>query len=130
MRVSEDRLNRKDVCNVTNEEAYVLIKEKPELLILDVSLDEDYEKCHIKNAVSIPYRSIRDNINDLQEYKEKDMLVYCKTGRGSMVAVTVLVCKGFKNIYHMYQGFSNWNYENVILGAEESLDNEELYLNA
>lgn len=102
---------RDEVINVSIEEADRLIREKKDLLILDVSLEEDYKHSHMKNSVSIPYKNVREAIPRLEDFKDKEILLYCKTGRGSGVAAAVLAYKGFKRLYHMYEGFTKWSYE-------------------
>ena len=48
------------------------------------------------------------NLDELDGYEDKPILVYCRTGSRSAVAVDILIENGFNKIYHMNQGFSRW----------------------
>ena len=64
----------------------------PNCILLDVRPQEEYEKSHIKNAVSIPYEE--DMEWDLD--KSKRIVVYCERGSASIQAARSLVEKGYK----------------------------------
>lgn len=99
------------VKNITVDEAYLLIESNKNILILDVRNAAEYSKGHLKNAILIPYDQLQNKINSLAPHKNSPILVYCRSGRRSDMAVTVLLQNKFTNIYHMYQGFSAWTYE-------------------
>jgi rhodanese-related sulfurtransferase len=62
-------------------------------LIVDVRSREEYYKKHIKGSLNIP-------ISDLEYYidflKDKDILLYCDTGRRAKIAVEYLTKRAFK----------------------------------
>lgn len=98
---------------VNIEQAKKLIDENKELIILDVRTKEEYDSGHIKNAILIPYDQINQNIDRIKQYKDKPVLVYCRTGRRSAIAVKVLIDNGYSKIYHMYEGITMWKYDLV-----------------
>ena len=51
------------------------------------------------------------DISELDEYKDKPVLVYCASGGRSPRAVDTLEDNEFGDIYHMYRGISSWRYE-------------------
>ncbi|AKL96602.1 rhodanese domain containing protein [Clostridium aceticum] len=78
---------------------------------MDVRTKEEYYEGHLKGAILIPYDQIEKNIDGLEQYKNKLILVYCRTGRRSNIAVDTLKNSGFTEVYHMYDGISNWKYD-------------------
>ena len=99
-----------NVKNVSAEEAYKLINEDKEFIILDVRTKEEYDGGHIPGAKLIPVQVLPGKIDELDEYKDKPVLVYCASGGRSPRAVDMLVDNDFMNIYHLSRGISSWRY--------------------
>jgi rhodanese-related sulfurtransferase len=96
--------------NVSAEEAYNLIKDDKEFIILDVRTKEEYDDGHIPGAKLIPVQVLPMKLNELSEYKDKPILVYCASGGRSPRAVDTLVNDDFQNIYHLSRGVSSWRH--------------------
>ena len=96
--------------NVNAEEAYKLINNNKELVILDVRTQEEYDGGHIPGAKLIPVQVLPMKLSELKEYKDKPVLVYCASGGRSPRAVDTLVKSDFTNIYHLSRGISSWRY--------------------
>ena len=101
------------VKNINAEEAYNLIKENRDVVILDVRSKEEYDNGHIPGAKLVPVQVLSTKLTELSEYKDKPVLVYCASGGRSPRAVDSLVNNDFKDIYHLVRGLSSWRY-NVI----------------
>lgn len=99
--------------NVTVEEANKLLGDMKDLVVLDVRTEEEYKSGHLKNALLIPNDQIVSRKSEIEKYKDRPMLVYCRSGNRSSVAVQSLEKLGFKNIYHMNQGIIAWKYDLV-----------------
>jgi len=84
-----------DFKSITSKEALELIKSK-NYQILDVRSKEEWQKGHIKGALSIPLEKLENNLNRLN--KNKEILVYSKSGLKSIKASRLLVKEGFKPI--------------------------------
>ncbi|ALC92311.1 hypothetical protein AM500_22955 [Bacillus sp. FJAT-18017] len=74
--------------------------------ILDVRTPEEYQDGHIDGAMMIPLQVIESEMSKLD--KEKTYLVYCRSGNRSKQASDMLSQKGFKHIYNMSDGYSEW----------------------
>ena len=77
--------------------------------LIDVRSKEEYEAGTIKNAQNIPLEDIRARLNELP--KEKEIVVFCKTGQQSYLAERLLKQNGFniKNLsggYGLYEIFA------------------------
>lgn len=109
----EDMANNGDIfadkeVKITVAQAKEIISENKELLILDTRTQEEYDAGHIEGAILIPYNKIAMNLDELDGYEDKPILVYCRSGNRSTVAVDTLIENGFNKIYHMNQGYSRW----------------------
>jgi rhodanese-related sulfurtransferase len=74
--------------------------------ILDVRTPEEYQAGHIDGAVMIPIQVIESEMAKLD--KDKTYLVYCRSGNRSQQASEILSENGFKQIYNMSDGYSEW----------------------
>lgn len=99
------------VKNVSGEEAYKLINDNKELLILDVRTKGEYEDGHISGAKLVPVNVLSMKIDEFDEYKDKPVLVYCASGGRSPGAVDILVNNNFTNVYHLNRGIYSWRYK-------------------
>jgi len=78
--------------NGDNVNALDAIIEKENYIILDVRTKEEYDSGHVVGAINIAYDEINENI-DLD--KDKDILVYCKSGTRSAIAYDTLTALGY-----------------------------------
>ena len=103
-------MSNSKVKDVSAEEAYTLINENNELVILDVRTKEEYDNGHIPGAKLVPVQILPMKIAELDKYKEKPVLVYCASGGRSPRAVDTLANSDFTNLYHLSRGISSWRY--------------------
>lgn len=71
---------------------------KQNAVVIDVRTPEEFEMGHFKNALNIPYDQIEQHIKELEKFKDKTIIVYCRSGRRSGIAKKILEMNGFKNI--------------------------------
>ena len=85
--------------------------DRGEVFILDVRRQDEYNEGHIKGSTLIPVQDIPEK--ELNESlaslpRDKKILVYCRTGRRSALASEILVNNGFKEVYNMKGGITDW----------------------
>lgn len=100
--------SKSSATNLSIEETRKLIEDQEELFILDVRTKEEFGAGHIKGATVIPLDSLKNRLEEIVEYKDKPILVYCRSGSRSSQAVKILLNNNFTQIYHMHKGFMNW----------------------
>lgn len=85
-----------------------LIKQKSDLIIVDVRTLSEIEDGTIPEATVIDVKSddFQTRIETLD--KERDYLVYCRSGRRSERAVKMMKAAGFANLYMMDGGYLAW----------------------
>ena len=84
--------SKKDISEDNISQLETIISEN-NYIIVDVRSEEEYEVSHVKDAINIEYTLIDDSI---ELDKEKDILVYCASGRRSNIAATKLSSMGYK----------------------------------
>lgn len=94
--------------SISNIQAEKLIAEKKDLLILDVRTLNEFKSGKIPNAVNIPVDEIEWEIQQLESYKNKEILVYCKVGMRSSVGCNLLEVEGFKRLYNLRGGILDY----------------------
>jgi len=76
----------------------------------------------IKNAINIPVQELETRINELEKYKDKEIVVYCSHSRRSPRASYMLTQNGFKKVTNMLGGMSVWKEQ-----VKKNDCNERLY---
>ncbi|MDO5707953.1 MAG: rhodanese-like domain-containing protein [Andreesenia angusta] len=80
-----------------------------DVLIIDVRPEEQFANGHIEHSINIPTSKILDRIEELEEYREKHIILYCNTGRNSAKAYNILKEEGFNNISDA-EGVKQYSY--------------------
>lgn len=95
--------------SIDSKEAYGLIKADSNIAILDVRTAKEFADGHVAGAVNIDVNQtdFAQKIDQLD--RSKTYIVYCRSGRRSSKAVSIMASKGFKNLYNVSDGFVGWN---------------------
>ena len=79
-----------------------------DVLFLDVRTRQEFvNEGRIKNALLIPVNVLERRLTELDQYKEKKIIVYCRSGRRSQVATEILINNNY-NAFNMDGGFLAW----------------------
>nr|BAS05034.1 putative thiosulfate sulfurtransferase [uncultured Aquificaceae bacterium] len=101
---------------------YSMIQNEKDIIILDVRTPQEYEKDgHIPNSILIPVQILPQYIKELEKFKDKKVLVYCRSGNRSVLASKILEQNGFKKVYNLKYGIIDWKKQNfpVEYGTEK-----------
>jgi rhodanese-related sulfurtransferase len=88
-------------------EALQLINHK-EACVLDVREPDEFKGGHLLNAKLIPLGKLRDRIGELERYREKPIVVICRSGQRSATACALLGKEGYAQVYNLYGGITAW----------------------
>ncbi len=89
-----------------------------DIIIVDVRTSKEFEISHIKDAIHLDYfaEDFWDEVEQLD--KAKDIMVYCRTGRRSIRACTLMKNGGFAvdKVFNLEGGFVEWvaNYPDAV----------------
>lgn len=82
-----------------------------ELLVLDVRSTAEFDEGHIPGAINIPHDVLGERIAELGPAGERDLIVYCRSGRRSAIALETLKEAGFSRLFHLEGDYLRWSEE-------------------
>lgn len=100
--------------NITARQLCSLITANPELILLDVRSRPEFEGKvsqlgHFKNAINIPIAEINKRLDELEAYKDKEILVHCSISARSPRVSKILADNGFTKVRNLMGGLNLWN---------------------
>ncbi len=109
--VSEDsdtsEQEKVEIINDTPEEFEAAME--GEYLLLDVRTQGEYDAGHIYDPTLIPVDELGSRISEIEDYKDKPVLVYCRSGNRSTTASNILISNGFTQVHNLLGGIGAWN---------------------
>jgi len=93
--------------DITTEELKTKLDNKEEFVFIDVREPHEYEEFNL-GAKLIPLGDIPGALNDLEQYKEKEIVIHCRSGARSGNAKKFLVEMGYKNVKNLLGGVVRW----------------------
>ena len=100
----------KEFPNITVADVQKKIKVKNNILLLDVRTVTEFDGplSHIAGAVLLPIQELEQRVDELNEHKEKEIIVICRSGNRSQTGTRILISHGF-NAVNMLGGMEAWN---------------------
>lgn len=92
-------------------EATRLINE--DAVILDVREDSEWAIGHIPNARHVPLGKLTARLSELEKFKDKAIVVNCRSGHRSARACAMLKKSGFENVHNLSGGIIAWEQANL-----------------
>lgn len=87
------------------------MQQQNDLVILDVRTKAEYDAGHIEGALNISHDKILENLDKIP--KDKDLVVYCRSGRRAGVAIDLLAKHGYERLYHLSGDMNGWLGNNM-----------------
>jgi rhodanese-related sulfurtransferase len=81
---------------------------QPGALVLDVREDAEFASGHLPKARHIPLGQLSTRIGEIAKYKEKPVIVTCRSGARSGSACRALRNAGFTQVYNLKGGVPAW----------------------
>lgn len=79
-----------------------------EAVVLDVREPEEYKSGHLLNAKLIPLGKLRERLGEIERYRDKPIVVVCRSGNRSATACALLGRAGFAQAYNLAGGVTAW----------------------
>lgn len=96
--------------NISSAELKNIIDNKEDILLIDVRTEEEFNDGNIETSINIPCQDLVYNIDDMEEPKDKKIVVYCRSGHRSVVACNLLSMGGFTNLYNLEKGILDYKF--------------------
>lgn len=100
----------KEFPNIKIADVQKKINAKNNILLLDVRTATEFDGplSHIAGAVLLPIQELEQRVDELNEHKEKEIIVICRSGNRSQTGTRILISHGF-NAVNMLGGMEAWN---------------------
>ena len=85
-----------------------LDKKDPGLVVLDVRTPAEFAAGHVPGARNLSHDQLAANLGELTALRDKDVVLYCRSGRRSLLAEETLRQAGFKRLLHLEGDYLAW----------------------
>ena len=93
--------------DITTEELKKKLDNKEDFVFIDVREPGEYEQFNL-GAKLIPLGSLPGALNELEQYKDKEIVIHCRSGARSGNAKNFLAQMGYKNVRNLLGGVLRW----------------------
>lgn len=97
---------------MTTQELQSKLNAKENFVLLDVRTQEEYNAGYIAGAILLPYDEIKAKATIVLPDKEKEIVLYCRSGRRSAIAKKSLLDLGYQKVVD-FGGVKRWEGELV-----------------
>ena len=107
---------------ISAQKAYEMMQKDSNVVLLDVRTPAEYmsntghlwfhENTQKKDALLIPIQELHKRVDELEPYKEKTIIAYCRSGNRSGIAAEILSKQGF-SVYNLDGGMIQWHEEQL-----------------
>lgn len=94
--------------SVNSADINEMLKQIPDITMLDVRNDHELEIASIAGALHLPLPDLPEKIDQIADYKDKPLVVFCKAGVRSISAIRILHQHGFSKLINMADGIDGW----------------------
>lgn len=91
-------------------EAKRMLLNDSSVVLLDVRTDSEHWAERIAETPLIPVQSLENRLDELKDYRDKTIIVYCRSGNRSGTATRILRQHGYR-AFNMQGGIIQWKYE-------------------
>ena len=82
-------------------------------IIVDVRETWEFDEGRIPGAQNIPLGTLPEKLEDIDEWKNQEIIVHCKGGSRSASAKAFLTQQGFTNVRNLVGGFQAYSAEGI-----------------
>lgn len=110
--LAQNLLAGSDKASIQPQAATTLINHQ-EGVVVDIRPMADYTNGHIINSINIPANGFKNQLARLEKYKQKPVIVTCRSGAQSSAACKQLRNAGFEQVYNLRGGILAWQNANL-----------------
>ena len=78
-------------------------------ILIEVRSPKEFSSGHLKRAINISHTELKNKLNLLGSDKNREIVLYCRSGRRSGIAQEALIALGYTQVYNAggYTGLAN-----------------------
>lgn len=128
MATSQDLIKqaKAQISEITGEELQALLKENPDLMVIDVREKDEHEQGVLPGVKLIPRGFLELKIEDTHPERHKDVVLYCAGGVRSALAAQSLKSMGYEKVHSLIGGYTQWAREGRPTEKRTFLDSAKL----
>ena len=88
-----------------------MLDQSADFLLLDCREPQEHALCKIESAVLIPMNQTPDRISELEDYRDRRIVVHCHLGMRSLQVAGWLRQHGFDKAQNMSGGIEAWSLQ-------------------
>jgi len=88
-----------------------LEKKDPELVVLDVRTPAEFAAGHVPGARNVSHDLLSSKVGELGDLRDKQVVLYCRSGRRTLLAEETLRQAGFTKLLHLQGDYLAWEAE-------------------
>jgi len=97
---------------ITQTELLARIEKKdPDLVVLDVRTPAEFAAGHVPGARNVSHDLLSSKIAELGDLRDKQVVLYCRSGRRTLLAEETLRKAGFTKLLHLQGDYLAWEAE-------------------
>ena len=96
-----------EVNEISSEEASAILKQNPEIPLLDVRTPEERDSACIENSVLLDQNLVEEILDSWD--RNKKIIFICHVGQRSRQAAQYFTSQGFQQIYNISDGIKGWS---------------------
>jgi len=93
---------------ITPEALKARIAAGEDLVLLDVRRPDEHAEKNIPGSLLITLDELEDRLDELEPFRDKELIVYCRSGNRSAQACMFLDMSGFTNTVNLKGGMLAW----------------------
>lgn len=84
-------------------------------IFLDIRDDAEYKAGYLPEAIHIPLKQLPERLNEIEKYRDRPVIAYCRSGSRSNAVGRILKKQGFEKVYNLSGGIMEWQKANLPL---------------
>jgi rhodanese-related sulfurtransferase len=96
---------------ITVQQLKEKIDHQDTFLLLDVRETFEYYISKIDNSTLIPVDELSSRMKEIDDHKDQEIIVMCRTGQRSAQAQKMLMDSGFRQVKNLKGGINTWARE-------------------
>jgi rhodanese-related sulfurtransferase len=99
-----------DLPSITADTLQSKLQSDTSLVLLDIRTEDEFNGPlgRLEGAILIPKGQLEERIAELEEYKDREIIVYCRSGIRSRAGTRLLLEHGYK-AFNLLGGIKAWN---------------------
>lgn len=111
-----------DSVNHINVDELIDFIELNDAVLVDVRTSDEYNSGYIENSLNIDYFSDEFSVNADKLDRTTPIILYCRSGKRSVLSVNKISKLGFKEIYNLEGGILEWIEEGNVIVFNDTIN--------